>query len=285
MTCLRYHIWYPILGALRRTQPLVDILFLVHAMLYSQQLTGGGEKRSVVPPPQKVDRSCLDKIFFKAESLEIILYEFGADMSSLASDGQYWRSVFGGARIVLGTIRCSPNVFLTFRYLLLSATACCLYFQVTSSATVDYHVLLYFDVWIGIVMCLYFLLATVLSTIAVCTSGPPSRRTPFVVRLTEILYGMLLPSVWVNVLNAFCVEVAHYRSCVPSIAQHADWRVYEQLGLDGALLVIFMLDATFNRQPYYASFHAVFGLCFCFFYLGFTGVYQALGGTDVWGHS
>jgi hypothetical protein len=30
---------------------------------------------------------------------------------------------------------------------------------------------------IGIVMCLYFLLATALSTIAVCTSGPPSRRT------------------------------------------------------------------------------------------------------------
>jgi len=35
----------------------------------------------------------------------------------------------------------------------------------------------------------------------------------------------------------------------------------------------------------YALFHAVFGLCFCFFYLGFTGVYQAVGGTDVWGHS
>jgi len=51
------------------------------------------------------------------------------------------------------------------------------------------------------------------------------------------------------------------------------------------MLLIVLLDATFNRQPYYASFHAILGAAFVYIYLGFTGIYEAAGGTDIWGHS
>ena len=37
--------------------------------------------------------------------------EWRADSQALASDGQYWRSVYGGARLVLGTIRVTPSLF------------------------------------------------------------------------------------------------------------------------------------------------------------------------------
>lgn len=266
-------------------------------MLRGQQLGASGrgtgflessqsqDPRGFAGPSQPVDRRCIDKVFCKSETLEICYYEWSADRAALASDGQYWRSVFGGARLVLGTVRCSPSIFLIFRICLTAATGTVFYYQLLNPVQLTWHVLLYFDTWVCIVQGLYFLLATTLTGIATMTTGGITRSTPFVIRLTELAYSVLIPSTLVLAISTFCVEYVHFKHCVPSIAQHNEKRVVLQCVLDTALLVIILLDATFNRQPYYASFNALIGTAFCYTYLGFTAAYQALGGTDVWGHN
>ena len=46
--------------------------------------------------------------------------EWNIDAQALATDGQYWRSVYGGSRLVLGGLRCEPSLWVVFR--LLAAT-------------------------------------------------------------------------------------------------------------------------------------------------------------------
>jgi len=48
--------------------------------------------------------------------------------------------------------------------------------------------------------------------------------------------------------------------------------------LNGCALLCVMLDTAFSRQPYYASFHAIVGILFCWSWLVFSAVYEVLGG-------
>ena len=74
---------------------------------------------------------------------------------------------------------------------------------------------LYFHHWTLLLQCFYFLMASALTIVAVCTagSGGIARSTPFVVRITEIAYAALYPSAWISALMIFCVNFAHRQYC------------------------------------------------------------------------
>ena len=210
--------------------------------------------------------------------------EWRADSQALASDGQYWRSVYGGARLVLGTIRVTPGVFAALRLLLLVLSGLLFFLEVSRQETpLSRYWFLYFHHWTLLLQCFYFLMASALTIVAVCTagSGGIARSTPFVVRITEIAYAALYPSVWISALMIFCVNFAHRQYC-NSRADTSDQMILAILM--GAALFIVLVDAGFNRQPYYASFHAIIGMVFCWAFLIFSAVYQVLGGTDEYNH-
>jgi len=146
--------------------------------------------------------------------------EWRADSQALASDGQYWRSVYGGARLVLGTIRCTPGLFAAFRLMLTLTSGLILFLEISRSSPFNLYWFLAFHHWVNLLQCFYFFMATCLTIVAVCTggSGGIARSTPFVVRITELAYGALLPAAWVSALVTFCVQFVHADTCV----SHAD---------------------------------------------------------------
>ena len=218
-----------------------------------------------------------------SEGWELLRYEWSADRASLASDGQHWRSVYGGSRLVRNVLRCSPGGFLVFRLLVLSGVTAIFGLQLHYHPPNNRYWLLYFDNWVSSICFLYFLLTTLLTMIATCTSNGISRTTPAIVRLTEIAYGVLLPGTITNFLFSWCVTYAYRSHCIPAVVR-SDQQKRDAL-MDGGMMGLFLLDTFVNRQPYYASFHALIGAVAIWGYLGFTAIYEAAGGVDEWGHS
>lgn len=214
-------------------------------------------------------------------------YEFNADHSALASDGQHWRSVFGGARLVGPLGRCPPPIFLLFRALLFAATAAVCVLQLQHSDSVGYTYFLYFENWTMVAQMTYFGLATLLTLVGVCmtdSSGAVSRTTPFLVRVTELCYSVLLPATITNFLCSFGILYSH-PLCV-SLVDSTQWVSSGKApALAGAMLAIVLLDMIFNRQPYYSSFHGLGGILFVWAYFIFATVFEFAGGTDAWGHT
>ena len=203
--------------------------------------------------------------------------EWRADSQALASDGQYWRSVYGGARLVLGTIRCTPRGFAALRLLLTMVTGLIFFMEASCNPVDTRSWLIYFNTWTILLQCIYFVLALSLTIIAVCTaSSGIERSTPFAVRLTEFAYGALLPASWINSAVNYGVQYAHRDNCVPRTDSSDQ---YALAVLSGCALTCVMLDACFNRQPYYASFHAVVGIIFCWGWLLFSIAFEGLGGA------
>jgi len=218
------------------------------------------------------------------ELCSTIAYEWDADFSALASDGQYWRSVFGGARLV-GEVRIPPVVFLIGRLLLLCATVSILFLQIVHVHDEGgYTFWLYFENWTSVLQCIYFGLASLHSFIAIGLSDPGviSRSTPFLVRITELAYGALLPATVLNFCCEFLVVYAH-----PTCTSLADTTHWQTSGVVSAasMVIIQLLDLLFNRQPYYAQVSAMSGIAFCWAYFLFAGLFEVLGGTDRWGHT
>ena len=112
--------------------------------------------------------------------------------------------------------------------------------------------------------------------------GPTGRISPEapvpVVRITELAYGAVIPSAWVNALLLLCVQYVQRTHCV-SAADSSNQMIAAALG--GVSLLIVLLDAGFNRQPYYASFHAVVGILFCWAWLLFSALYEMFGEPNI----
>jgi len=218
------------------------------------------------------------------ELCSTIAYEWSADMAALTSDGQHWRSVFGGSRLV-GPIRLPPTAFLILRALLLGGVAAVFALDLIHSLDegYGYSYWLYFEHWTIILQLTYFGLATLLTFYSVCMSDPGaiSRSAPFIVRVTELCYGALLPATILNFLANFLVIYAH-PVCTP-LNDTSKFEA-ESVSLAAALLGAQLLDLIFNRQPYYQSMSALTGLVFCWSYFLFAALFEILGGTDAFGH-
>jgi len=200
-------------------------------------------------------------------------FEYRADVKDLELDGRHWRELFGGATgggTKMGAyIICGPVAFVFFRiFLALISTGIFVWTLVHSFKTVTQgYWALYFTNWCVTLSCAYFLLAAALTTFAVCTTGQESRRTPVLVWLCWILYGMLVPTAQIAFLAYWLVVF--------------DGTVYAvSIAATVGTLVIVLLDMWINRQPYYYSFHAVFGVSINLLYLLFTVIYWAADGKD-----
>jgi len=170
------------------------------------------------------------------------------------------------------------------RLLLTVGAGLILFLEVYRNPISDWGWFLYFHHWSMMLQLVYFCLASLLTVTAVCSagSGGIARTTPFVVRITELLYGAIVPAVWISALVLFCIQYCQRRSCVP-VTDTSNPLTGAILG--GFGLLIMFVDQGFNRQPYYASFHAIVGLLFCWAWLLFSAMYEMLGGRDMWGHS
>ena len=184
---------------------------------------------------------------------DMAAFEYRADVKDLELDGRHWRELFGGATgggTKMGAyIICGPAAFVVFRlFLAMIATGIFSWTLVHSfKTTTQGYWALYYTNWTVTLSCAYFLLAAGLTTFAVCTNGQESRRTPVLVWLCWILYGMLVPTAQIAFLAYWLVVF--------------DGTVYAvSIAATVGTLVITLLDMWINRQPYYYSFHAVFGV-------------------------
>ena len=59
-----------------------------------------------------------------------------------------------------------------------------------------------------------------------------------------------------------------------------EWDLFFETAGPFATLVMALLDAWINRQPYYATFHAFIGAAFCVSYMVFNFVYVVTGLTN-----
>ena len=184
---------------------------------------------------------------------DMAAFEYRADVKDLELDGRHWRELFGGATgggTKMGAyIICGPNAFVLFRiFLAMCATGifCWTLVHGFKTDTQGYWAL-YFTNWTVTISCAYFILAAALTSYAVCTNGQESRSTPFLVWFCWILYGMLVPSAQIAFLAYWLVIF--------------DGTVYAvSIAATVGTLVIVLLDMWINRQPYYYSFHAIFGV-------------------------
>jgi len=204
---------------------------------------------------------------------DMAAFEYRADVKDLELDGRHWRELFGGATgggTKMGAyIICGPNAFVLFRiFLAMCATGifCWTLVHGFKTDTQGYWAL-YFTNWTVTISCAYFILAAALTSYAVCTNGQESRSTPFLVWFCWILYGMLVPSAQIAFLAYWLVIF--------------DGTVYAvSIAATVGTLVIVLLDMWINRQPYYYSFHAIFGVTINLVYLLFTVIYWAADGKD-----
>ena len=184
---------------------------------------------------------------------DMAAFEYRADVKDLELDGRHWRELFGGATgggTKMGAyIICGPAAFVVFRLFLAMISTGIFCWTVVHSfkTTTQGYWALYYTNWTVTLSCAYFLLAAGLTTFAVCTNGQESRRTPVLVWLCWILYGMLVPTAQIAFLAYWLVVF--------------DGTVYAvSIAATAGTLVITLLDMWINRQPYYYSFHAVFGV-------------------------
>jgi len=206
------------------------------------------------------------------------------DFEALASDGQYWRQVYGGARLVWGCVRLSPTMFTALRLTMCGVSVATLVLETNEDPIgSDSSWWLTFEHWTQVLHLVYFGFASVLTVVATCSGGGIARSTPFVVRVTELAYGALIPAAAVNFLIGFLVTYARRSSCIAiadTVTKPKESVIYAGMSL-GSILV----DATFSRQPYYASFHAVAGLVWCLGWLLFSGLWEWAGGRNQYGNS
>lgn len=147
-------------------------------------------------------------------------------------------------------------------------------FSSLTDDSANFKVLLYFVTWVLAVSAGYFTLAFLLTFYAVNADGLESPSAPFLVWFTWILHATLVPAVVVNAL------------LWPLISEGHDASTYElDIIQTYVTFVMVFFDAWVNRQPYYAAFHGLIGLVFCYSYLVFNIVYIALGGTDAYGNN
>ena len=226
----------------------------------SRQLKDSG---AFEEPAQRLHRRLCGNLPFRSETLEIWCCELKADYTALKSDGQYWCSIFSGG-LAFGAVQCAPSLFVAFRLAMAGATATIFYFELRDFPPHGGYFLLYFESWVIILQSAYFILASVLTIIATYARGGIVSSTPIVVRLVEIGYAILLPATLVSALNTLCVLYAQPRHCVSAIEQYNFQNVgWHAVAYTWSLFGIIVLDAIFNRQSYYANFHAIIGMAFC----------------------
>ena len=210
--------------------------------------------------------------------------EWNIDAQALATDGQYWRSVYGGSRLVLGGLRCEPSLWVVFR--LLAATCLGILFYLEE----DLHPfnqdwMRTFGHWTLIVQTAYFGLSAGLTTAAACSNAPGiARTTPTIVRITELCYGIVLPASLISFLIQLLIQFSQEKWCVSRIEIHIAHTGTECIYTAAALILV-AIDTGFSRQPYYASFHALAGVFFSWGYLLYNVLWEVLGGRNLHGQT
>jgi len=138
---------------------------------------------------------------------------------------------------------------------------------------------LYFENWTLALASFYFSLAAVLTTYVTCTPGSEASSTPIIVWIVWAAYGALLPATILNALM-FIFITKRYSISGAQVSSGDDLdRIYDVIDVYG-ILVMTILDAWINRQPYYATFHSVCGVFMCWGYLLFNIIFVGLGGTN-----
>jgi len=128
---------------------------------------------------------------------------------------------------------------------------------------------------------LYFLLCAGLTLTAIYTTGRPSTGSPLLVSLATIAYGALLPGAMVSALASGLVFYS-YNSLFSSI--NSSMVAGTDFASTFGILALVLLDLCVNRQPYYATYHGLWGCLFCWGYIIFTIVAYFLNVTDAVGH-
>ena len=138
--------------------------------------------------------------------------------------------------------------------------------------------LLYFNHWIALLATFYFTLAAALSFVAVHTSGGATSGPPMAVVFCNLAYGGLVPG---SIVSALASGLVFYHwSDLFDDANKGITDCATTFGLCGMAL----LDLIINRQPYYASFHALAGCLLCWGYAIFTITCYFTDITDAVGH-
>jgi len=219
------------------------------------------------------------------ELASLFISEAAQDIDSVSADGRVWKQVYSGARLLAGTVRLPAGAFLLLRLLLTGATVALFVLEVRDDHF-DQWWLLTFEHWTILLQTLYFVLVSIVTVVAVLITSPtatPARSTPILVRLAELAYGALLPAAAVNFGVSLIVQYFHRDTCVSVADVNAhprDTAIYS-----GVNLATVLLDASFSRQPYYATSHALPGLFFCWGWLVFAGIWEAAGGRNEYGQS
>jgi len=139
-----------------------------------------------------------------------------------------------------------------------------------------FQLMLYFENWVLCLGVVYFTLAAALTSFSTCTEGAESNSTPVMVWVTWATYGALLPASIVNAI-AFAFVTNRYTVTGTLAVQGGEInRIFDVLGVFGILLMA-ILDAWINRQPYYATYHAFLGALTCWGYLVFNVVFTLVG--------
>ena len=202
--------------------------------------------------------------------------EWKQDSESMVKDGQYWRSVFGGARLVLGFIRMTSAAFVILRIVLCICMFVILGLELRAHPS-NQDWMLTFGHWTLVLQCSYFVFGSLISLVAVCQDGAGfSHTTPTAVRLFEHMYGAIIPASWVA-FGLAIVQYAQAKYCISHVDLHHA-QPWLATVLSGSALAAVVIDIGFNRSPYYSSFHGLSGIGFCWGYLLFNFLWQELGG-------
>jgi len=227
---------------------------------------------------------CFDACCRANELCQLVRFEWRADRRDMLLDGRHWREVFGGrignaGQKMGASACCGPKTYVMFRLLAFATAAAVLGLRLYYASD-GWFWFLYFNHLVTCLATLYFGLAMVLTTVATCTDGYESTGAPFFVQVTSVVYAALVPAALVNVVSSGLVFY-HYGSLFSVDTADGITDVGTTLGI----FLVTMADLVVNRQPYYATFHALIGILFTWGYLLFTIVYYYAGGTDSYGHA
>lgn len=212
-------------------------------------------------------------------------FEYRADMRDLALDGRHWRAQFGGSSSPTGQktggyVLCGPFMYVVFRFLMFATVGTIIGVELGRDDGITLKWFLYVEHWNLLVATTYFGLAFCLTAFSVFTAGKETFAPPLVVLICWICYGILIPASLACALMWVFVTQKNGQW----IAQPHDT---EQTGILSTVVVwaLAWIDLFVNRQPYYASFHGLCGVIFCWGYIIFNVVYtEAFNGTDVNGN-
>jgi len=174
-------------------------------------------------------------------------------------------------------ICCPPTAYVLFR-MLTACTVICIMTLRLIYAFDGVSWLLYFNHWVTILAAFYFTLAAFLSFAAVFTDGRATSGPPFPVTVCNIAYGMLVPAAAVSALASGLVFYDYN-----TLFEDATKGITD-VGTTFGICALVWADLVVNRQPYYASFHALLGCLTCWGYIAFTVAYYFTHGTDSIGH-